>query len=355
MMANSYIRPSRSDPASLPENPRSENAASARGTFRNPLKMLLWRMSYVNNLKTFVRVYELGSMSAAGRDQRVSAAVASARIAELEKHLGVRLFNRTTRSLQATEQGNIFYKGALKILDTIEDAEAAVADVSQNPRGSIHVAAPLGIGKRLIAPLIPAFRDLYPQIDVRLRLSDRRLDITTEGLDVVFALGLLEDSNLRVRPIADCRRVLAASPAYIAARGHPMTGQDLLDARHDCLLLRFPGAREFVWTLLTPDGPRRFEISGTLESDDGDVLTGWALDGRGIILKPAFEIADHLRSGALVPVAEATPPQDVQLACLFPHKRLQDPKSRLFIEFAVAACKKSLAEILARLPDRLPA
>ena len=251
-------------------------------------------MSYVNKLRTFVRVYELGSMSAAGRDQRVSAAVASARIAELEKHLGVRLFNRTTRSLQPTEQGNIFYKGAQKILETIDEAEAAIADVSRNPRGSIHVAAPLGIGKRLIAPLIPAFKDLYPQVDVRLRLRDRRLDVTAEGLDVVFLLGALEDSNLRVRPIADCRRVLCAAPAYLAAAAPPRTGQDLIDQRHDCLLLRFPGQREFVWTLRTPDGPRRFEVSGSYESDDGDVLTGWALAGRGIILKPVFEIADHL-------------------------------------------------------------
>jgi DNA-binding transcriptional LysR family regulator len=308
-------------------------------------------MSYVNNLRTFVRVYELGSMSAAGRDQRISAAVASARIAELEKHLGVRLFNRTTRSLKPTEHGRIFYEGAVKILDTIAEAEAAVADVTQRPRGSIHVAAPLGMGKRLIAPLIPAFNDRYPEIDVRLRLSDRRLDITAEGLDLAFILGTLEDSTLRVRPIADCRRVLAASPSYVARRGMPATGQDLLDQHHDCLLLRFPGAREFVWTLSTPDGPRRFDVKGSFETDDGDVLTGWALAGRGIILKPVFEIADHLASGALVTVAAETPPLDVPLACLYPHKRLQDPKSRLFIDFAVAACKTALAEALARLPE----
>jgi DNA-binding transcriptional LysR family regulator len=300
-------------------------------------------MSYVNTLRTFVRVYELGSMSAAGRDQRVSAAVASARIAELEKHLGVRLFNRTTRSLQPTEQGAIFYKGAQKILETIEEAEAAVADVSRNPRGSIHVAAPLGIGKRLIAPLIPGFKDLYPQVDVRLRLSDRRVDVTAEGLDVAFLLGALEDSNLRVRPISECRRVLAAAPSYVDRRGMPRDGQALVDDRHACLLLRFPGAREFVWTLTTAEGPRRFEVSGPFESDDGDVLTGWALQGRGIVLKPAFEIADHLRSGALVVVAPETPPQDVRLAALFPHKRLQDPKVRLFIDFMVAACKKAVA------------
>ena len=302
-------------------------------------------MSYVNNLKTFVRVYELGSMSAAGRDQRVSAAVASARIADLERHLGVRLFNRTTRSLQPTEQGVIFYKGAKKILETIEEAEAAVADVSRRPRGSLHVAAPLGIGKRLIAPLIPAFNDLYPEIDVRLRLSDRKLDITAEALDMAFILGTLEDSNFRVRPIADCPRLLAAAPAYLASHPHPRTGQDLLEQRHACLLHRFPGTREFVWTLRTPDGPQRFDISGPLESDDGDVLTAWALAGRGIVLKPAFEIADHLAAGTLVPVVEDNPPFPVSLACIFPHKRLQDPKSRLFIDYMVAVVKKALAAI----------
>ena len=308
-------------------------------------------MAYVSNVRTFVRVYELGSMSAAGRDQRISAAVASARIADLERHLGVRLFNRTTRSLQPTEQGAIFYRGAKKVLETIAEAEAAVADVSRRPRGSLHVAAPLGIGKRLIAPLIPTFKDLYPEIDVRLRLSDRRLDVTAEGLDMVFALGVLEDSNLRVRTIADCRRVLCASPAYLATRPTPRTGQDLIDQGHDCLMHRYPGAREFVWTLVTPEGPRRFEVSGSFELDDGDVLTGWALAGRGIVLKPVFEIAADLAAGALVPVAEENPPQDIPLACLYPHKRLQDPKSRLFIEFMVDACKKALHETLLLLPE----
>lgn len=302
-------------------------------------------MSYVNTLRTFVRVYELGSMSAAGRDQRVSAAVASARIAELEKHLGVRLFNRTTRSLQPTEQGSIFYKGALKILETVEEAEAAVADVSRSPRGSIHVAAPLGIGKRLIAPLIPAFKDLYPHVDVRLRLSDRRVDVTAEGLDVAFLLGALEDSNLRVRPIAECRRVLCAAPSYVEKRGMPRHGRDLIEARHSCLLLRYPGAREFVWTLVTPEGPQRFDVTGPFESDDGDVLTGWALSGRGIVLKPVFEVAEQLASGALVVVAPETPPLDVRLAALFPHKRLQDPKIRLFLDHMVTACKKALGRL----------
>ena len=134
-------------------------------------------MSYVATLRMFVRVYELGSMSAAARDQRTSAAVASSRISELEKHLGVRLFNRTTRTLQPTENGRLFYDGALKVLDAIDEAEAAVMDVTQNPRGSLFVAAPLGIGRRFIAPHVPAFKDAYPQIDAApapVRPRDRR-------------------------------------------------------------------------------------------------------------------------------------------------------------------------------------
>jgi DNA-binding transcriptional LysR family regulator len=302
-------------------------------------------MSYVNNIRTFVRVYELGGMSAAARDQRVSPAVASSRIAELEKHLAVRLFNRTTRSLQPTEHGGIFYEGALKILEAIDAAEAAVADVAKKPRGSIYVAAPLGVGKRFIAPHVPVFKDEYPLIDVRLRMSDRKVDVTAEGLDVAFILGTLEDSDLRVRTIAECPRVLCAAPGYIAARGMPMRGEDLVVDRHDCLMLRFPGTTEFQWTLATPAGPKKFDVSGPFESDDGDVLTAWALDGRGVVNKPVFEVAEHLKSGALVAVAEETPPTPVRLACLYRHKRYQDPKIRLFIDFMTAHCKAELAKL----------
>ena len=308
-------------------------------------------MSYVNNIKMFVRVYELGSMSAAARDQRTSPAVASARIAELEKHLNVRLFNRTTRSLQPTENGRIFYEGARKVLETIDEAEAAVVDVTQNPRGSIFVAAPLGIGRRFIAPHVPAFKDLYPQIDVRLRLSDRNVDVTAEGLDVAFHLGLLEDSTLKVRLIADCPRLLCAAPAYIARRGNPGDGAALVRDRHDCLNLRFPGAKEFQWTLQTPEGPRRYEIAGPFESDDGDVLTGWALSGRGIVLKPIFEVADHLRSGALIPVATATPPLPSQLSALTQHRRLKDPKVRLLTDYMALHIREEMRRAMEIMPQ----
>ncbi|MFG6582800.1 LysR family transcriptional regulator [Sulfitobacter sp. 1A12779] len=299
-------------------------------------------MSYFDNIRTFVRVYELGSMSAAARDQRVSPAVASARITQLEGHLGVRLFQRTTRSLSATEQGRIFYDGACKILASVAEAEAGIEDVTDNPRGTLHVAAPLGIGRRLIAPHVPAFAEAYPLVDLRLRLSDRKLDLTAEGLDVAFFLGRPQDSTLRIRKVADCERVLCASPAYVAAHGHPRSGAEIDRGQHNCLNLRFPGATEFQWQLQGPEGAVKYDVRGRFESDDGDVLTDWALAGAGIAMKPIFEIAEHLQSGALVRVVEDTPPLPVQMACLYTHRRHQDPKTRLFMDFMIARMEDAL-------------
>ena len=301
-------------------------------------------MSYFDNIRTFVRIYELGSMSAAARDQRISPAVASARMSQLEAHLGVRLFQRTTRSLSPTEQGRIFYEGACVILESVEAAEAGIGDVTENPRGTLHVAAPLGVGRQLIAPHTPEFTTEYPLVDVRLRLSDRKLDLTAEGLDIAFFLGRPEDSNLRIRKIADCDRVLCASPEYISTHGNPASGADIDRGQHNCLNLRFPGATEFQWELQTKEGPHKFAVKGRFESDDGDILTDWALQGAGIAMRPLFEIAHHLRSGALVAVAQDTPPLPVQMACLYTHRRHQDPKARLFMEFMIVRMQKALSE-----------
>ena len=290
-------------------------------------------MSYFENIRTFVRVYELGSMSAAGRDLRISPAVTSARISQLEDHLGVRLFQRTTRNLSPTEQGKAFYGGACEVLESVESAEAQVIDITDHPRGALYVAAPLGVGRRLIAPQVPAFLEQYPDVSLRLRLTDRKVDLTTEGLDLAYFLGQPEDSNLRIKKIADVKRVLCATPSYIKAHGHPKSGEDLVADKHECLNLRFPGATEFQWPLITKAGPKRFRAAGRYECDDGDTLLDWALGGHGIALKPVFEVAAHLRSGALVVVGEETPPEPIQMACLFTHRRHQDPKTRLFMEF----------------------
>jgi DNA-binding transcriptional LysR family regulator len=299
-------------------------------------------MSYLDNIRTFVRVYELGSMSAAGRDLRNSPAVISARISQLEAHLNVRLFQRTTRSLSPTAQGKAFYKGASEILDSVEAAEARVISLTDSPKGALYIAAPLGVGRRLIAPRVAGFLQKYPEVSIRLRLTDRQVNLAAEGLDLSFFLGRPEDSTLRIRKIADVTRVFCAAPAYIAARGNPATADEMVSQNHECLNLRFPGAPEFQWRVLTPDGPKRVAVSGRLESDDGDVLTDWALAGHGIALKPVFEVAEHLKAGRLVPVATATPPEPIQMACLFSHRKRQDPKARLFMDYVIGPIGKAV-------------
>jgi DNA-binding transcriptional LysR family regulator len=295
-------------------------------------------MPYLESIKVFVRVVELGSITAGGRDLRLTPAVASNRVKELERRLGVRLFNRSTRKLMPTDAGRVFYEHAKAVVDSLDGAEAAVAGLSGRPRGALRVLAPLGVGRRIVAPLVPEFVGAYPEVEVRLRLSDRKVDILEDGLDIAFFVGAPPDSTLKLRKISDCARVLCAAPDYLARHGTPRAPQDLL-AGHNCLLLRYPRSPEYFWVLATPDGPVKLEVSGRYDADDGDVLTGWALDGRGIANKPRFDVAHHLGSGALVEVLAQTPPVASSFGCLYPHRRLQDPKLRLFTEFMVGRCR----------------
>jgi DNA-binding transcriptional LysR family regulator len=303
-------------------------------------------VAYLDNIAVFVRVVELGNLSAAGRDMRISPAVASNRIKELEKHLGVRLFNRTTRQLMPTEHGRVFYEHAVTVLQAVAEAEAAVSALSGQPRGTIRVTAPLGLGRRLIASGIPEFHQRYPDIEVRLRLSDHEVDMMREGIDVAFHLGILEDSSLRMRGIMECQRVLVAAPAYLDRRGEPKAPQDLVSDRHDCLILRYPGAREFQWYLATPEGPKKLEVKGPYDSDDGDVLTNWAIAGHGIINKPRFEVEPYIRDGRLKVILPDTPPVPIQLAAVFPHRKFQDPKVRLLLDFMAERCQRMIREAL---------
>ncbi|MBW4709983.1 LysR family transcriptional regulator [Roseobacter sp. YSTF-M11] len=312
-------------------------------------------MPYLESLKVFVRVVELGSITSGGRDLRLTPAVASNRIKELERRLDVRLFNRTTRKLTPTEAGRSFYDHARVIVENLEHAEAVIAGFAGSPRGVIQAAAPLGVGKRVVAPLVPQFVDSYPDISIRLRLSDRKVDLVDDRLDVALMVGTPPDSTLTLRKIADCPRVLCATPDYLAKHGVPETPRDLAGDGHNCLLLRYPRSPEYFWTLQTRDGPVKIEPSGSYDSDDGDVLTAWALDHRGIVNKPVFDVADELRRGSLVEVLPQTPPVDAIFGCLYPHRRLQDPKIRLFIDFMIEHCRFKVRALQDGIPLDRPA
>jgi DNA-binding transcriptional LysR family regulator len=305
-------------------------------------------MALLENMRVFVRVVELRSLSAAGRQLRLSPAVVSHRILQLENHLGVRLLNRTTRQTQATEQGSVFYEACLEVLRALEHAESSVAAAGAAPRGSLRVTAPLGFGRRVLAPMVPAFQAAYPHVELRLRLSDHLLDLLNEAVDVAVRMAVLTDSSFIVRKIADCPRILCAAPAYLEAHGEPESPEALVD--HHCLLLRFPGSQQFQWTLRGPDGPMKLAVAGRFDADDGDVLTGWALAGQGIVMKPVWEIADHLRAGALRPILPDFPPEPVTLAVLYPHRKLLPVKVKVFADFAVEHIRAHVAHAVEGLP-----
>jgi DNA-binding transcriptional LysR family regulator len=307
-------------------------------------------MATLENMMVFIRAVELGSFSAAGRSVRMSPAVVSYRIQALERHLGCRLFNRSTRKLSLTEQGRAYYESSLEVRDAVERAEARVASGGAAPQGSLKVTAPLGLGRRVIAPLVPKFRARHPEIDVQLRLSDYLVDLFTEAVDVAVRMAVLTDSSLIVRKIGDIDRVLCASPDYLTRQGMPRAIKDL--DHHQCLLLRFPGSQQFKWTLTRGGRPLTVPVRGHMDADDGDVITAWALAGQGIALKPAFEIAEHLKSGALVPVLTDTPPAPVTLAMLHAYRRMVPAKVKAFAEIAVEDVRAHIAAAVTGLDGK---
>jgi len=302
-------------------------------------------MSLLENMRVFVRVVEQDSMSAAGRQLRLSPAVVSHRIQALESHLGVRLLNRTTRRVQPTEQGTAFYQACQEVLAAVERAETVVAGAGGAPQGALRVTAPLGFSRRILAPLVPEFQALHPKVTLQLRSSEHLLDLLTESVDVAVRMAILPDSSLVSRKIADCERLLCAAPAYLSEHGTPETPDDLFD--HNCLLLRFPGSQQFRWTLQTPEGPRTLPLQGDCDADDGDVLTAWALGARGIVLKPLWEVAGYLREGRLVPLLTDFPPESVTLSVLYPHRRLLPARVKAFSDFAATRFAEEIEKQLA--------
>ena len=290
-------------------------------------------MATLENITVFVRSVEFGSFSSAGRATGLSAAVVSHRIKMLEQHLGCRLFHRTTRKMQLTEQGRIFYERCLEIREAVERAETSIAEMGASPRGSLKITAPLGIGRRVVTPMIARFRTEFPRIDVRLRLSDYLIDILMESVDLALRMAVMEDSTLIMRKISDIERTLVAAPAYIARRSAPKKPDDLFD--HECLLLRFPGSSQARWSLIEDGQARQLPVDGSIDADDSDVITDWALSGLGIMLKPTFEVAEYLKSGELVRVLPDYPPVPVTLGVLYPYRQNVPAKVRAFADMLV--------------------
>jgi DNA-binding transcriptional LysR family regulator len=288
-------------------------------------------MPDTDDLAIFVRVVELGSLSAAGRDMRLSAAVVSNRIARLEKDVGTRLLNRTTRHVSLTEDGARYYEHCVVILNELEQAEGALDAITAEPRGPIKVTMPSVFGRLHVAPHVPRFLEMHPQMQVRLHLTDTLVDLIQERIDLAIRIAELTDSTAIARKLANNRRLIVASPDYLKRRGTPRAPEDLLN--HNCLLLRFPGSKQYRWTVQGPDGPITLRVTGTMDSNSGEALRDWCLAGHGLALKSLWEIVDDLNEGRLVPVLTDYPPPGHAIYALYPHSQHAPPRVRVFIDF----------------------
>src|SRR5918996_3445658 len=203
----------------------------------------------LQEITVFARIVGAGSLSAAARDLGLSPALVSRRLAALEGRLGVRLVNRTTRSLHLTDEGAAYYDTCTRILAEIQEADAAASAGRAEPRGVLRVALPASFGNRHVAPLVPRFAERYPDVQIALSLSDRTVNVVEEGFDLAVRIADLADSSLAARKLAPNRRVVCASPAYLARHGAPRTPEDL--ARHNCLT-----TTDFAmsWSYRGPDG-----------------------------------------------------------------------------------------------------
>ncbi|WP_238123736.1 MULTISPECIES: LysR family transcriptional regulator [unclassified Xanthobacter] len=304
----------------------------------------------LENMRAFVMSVESQSFSEAARRLRLSANVVSHRIQTLEKHLGCRLFNRTTRRMSLTEQGRVYYENITEALRLIEAAESNISELGALPRGALRVTAPLHLGRVLVAEVASQYQQAHPEIDVRLRLSEHTLDLVAESIDVALRLAAFEDSSMIMRKVAHVERLLCAAPAYLERAGLPKRPQDLLS--HECLLLRSANMRELRWTLTDQGKDLPVPVTGHLEADDGDVLTAWALQGRGIVVKPRFEVAQALASGRLVPVLEAFPPAPVTLGVLYPARQLVPLKVKAFADMLVDRGRRYIVRELAKIGEQ---
>ena len=282
-------------------------------------------------IEAFVRVAETQSFSEGARRLGKSKSLISRQIAALEGELGVRLFQRTTRSITLTEAGRGFFERSVRILADVEEATLSVSRLQAAPRGCLRINAPMSFGFLHLAPALPEFLRRYPEIQVDMVMNDRVVDLIDEGFDVAVRIGRLTESSLIARRLAPVRIVVCASPAYLDRHGTPRTPDDL--AQHQCLI-NSTIVPSNEWRFIRPGGkPWPLTVDGPLRANNGDALKAAVLAGLGLTMLPSFIVGEALRLGQLVAVLADFIPQDVALNAVYPHSRLLSPKVRAFVDF----------------------
>lgn len=290
-------------------------------------------MGHSGELLLVVELARAGGMSAAARELDVTPAAVSKRLAQIEARLGVRLFNRSTRRLSLTAEGEVYLENARRILGEIDDLDELIASRQASPRGLLKVNAPLGFGRSYIAPAIAEFAQKYPEVSLQLQLTDSPADFVRDAFDVAVRFGDLPDTSLIARKIAPNRRLVCASPGYLKANGVPATPHDL--TRHQCIVLRQNEAAYGMWRFTKGRRSETVKVRGNLSSNDGEVTLTWGLAGLGILQRAEWDLARYLRSGRLVQVLEDYALPQADIYAVFPERHHLSAKVRAFVDFLV--------------------
>ncbi|QKC97742.1 LysR family transcriptional regulator [Mesorhizobium sp. NZP2298] len=286
----------------------------------------------LNDVTVFARVVEAGSFTAAARLLAMPKTTVSRRVAALEREVGVRLLQRTTRSLNLTDAGRLYYEQSSQGLRTIEEANLRLAEARAEPSGTIRISAPVGFSGHFLIRAVVEFLALYPKTNVELRLTDDKLNLIEDGIDLAFRTGRLEDSTLIARKIGSTHRLLCASPAYLARYGMPESPADL--ARHRCVIAG-QSASGAHWVLDGPQGQETVVVAGRFAANEMQAVVAAALADFGIAQLPQLMAEGLINEGRLRRVLDGYTTPEGGLYVLYPSSRHLSPLVKAFIDLAV--------------------
>jgi DNA-binding transcriptional LysR family regulator len=285
-------------------------------------------------MKIYVAVVDGGSFAAAADKLEVSRAMVSKQVQKLEEHLGTRLMNRTTRRLSLTETGRAFHERSLQILADVDEAEQIAGQMTRTPQGVLRVTIPLSYGQHRLATIIGDYTQAYPQVQLDISLSDRKVDLIEDGFDLAVRIGALPQSDLIARKLGGVRSIVCAAPAYLARHGAPIAPADLVG--HACIGYTLTGSGA-DWRFDGPDGPVIVPISGPLRADNGDIIRLAALSGAGLVFQPNFIVDGDIAAGRLVRVLPEWQSAELGVYAVYPSRKHLSAKVRTFVDFLVAA------------------
>lgn len=297
-------------------------------------------MNRLQDLEVFVQVVQSGNFAKAATALNINPSAISRRISHLEDQLGIRLFNRTTRSLSLTDVGKRYFNRCLSILADLEDADREAKQHSEAPQGLLHINCSILFAHRHLLTRIPEFLLQYPRLSIQLILADDVIDVVSEGIDVAIRIGELADSSLISRRLVSDRRIICAAPAYLDRYGIPKTPDDL--AIHNCLTLNAYKTTLNQWRFRDRSGLREISVSGNFTVNSGAALYDAVLAGLGIARVTEFLANRALQSGQLIRLlSQYEDESDIGIYAIFPSNRYLLPKVQCFIEFLVNSCLDS--------------